>query len=538
MHGSSSSRERLKDNFSDDDGLNGESWQKAQIKDDPFSLLDFLTKHMKALSVKAVKIGAAAVIGMLFLVILIVVMTVGGGCEDKEGSEWCEERKDIGLCESKSLVEWTDMELKCRKTCGFCGDVEKKFKKEKKKVVVPKKELEKKEEFREKKKEQKQEKKNRKGDTAVENCEDRRPSAFCMFAKNSGRCPSVDSEDADAVQMKKRCKATCGLCEGPASTQKKCKSKNKEADKWCEEKKHYCLSSNLKNFNIMKNNCKKTCGICDGRYQSLKEIMRKLSKEANCKLSRNKKSKNKECIEKKHLCDSSEEMQKDCKMTCGICKKTRKEKKPDRKKNKAEKAQEKAEKEKFTEELVEELNEEIEEDLAKKAEKEELVEELNERLEEELMEKSEAEVEAEIEEEEEAEMEEEEEEETADDETDQPFSDAILKRHNELRANHDAPPMTWSEPAALLAKNWCSKLAEQGQTEHNPDADKQGYGENLYVGGGVSKGALLGTSVTDMFYTEEKLYDYSNPEFQYQAGHFTAMVWKSTKEMGCSYANS
>ena len=120
MHGSSSSRERLKDNFSDDDGLNGESWQKAQIKDDPFSLLDFLTKHMKALSVKAVKIGAAAVIGMLFLVILIVVMTVGGGCEDKEGSGLCEMRKSVGMCTSKNVLELTDMEWKCRKTCGLC----------------------------------------------------------------------------------------------------------------------------------------------------------------------------------------------------------------------------------------------------------------------------------------------------------------------------------------------------------------------------------------------------------------------------------
>ena len=37
------------------------------------------------------------------------------------------------------------------------------------------------------------------------------------------------------------------------------------------------------------------------------------------------------------------------------------------------------------------------------------------------------------------------------------------------------------------------------------------------------RGAVLGTSVSDFFYSEEKMYDYSKPAFQFKSAHFTAV---------------
>lgn len=40
------------------------------------------------------------------------------------------------------------------------------------------------------------------------------------------------------------------------------------------------------------------------------------------------------------------------------------------------------------------------------------------------------------------------------------------------------------------------------------------------------------------WYSEKKLYDYNNPDFSFETGHFTQLVWKNTERLGCASSKS
>ena len=56
-------------------------------------------------------------------------------------------------------------------------------------------------------------------------------------------------------------------------------------------------------------------------------------------------------------------------------------------------------------------------------------------------------------------------------------------------------------------------------------------GENLAWGYPDFPAAIQG------WYDEGKKYDYNKPGFTSETGHFTAMVWKATTDLGCGVAN-
>lgn len=56
------------------------------------------------------------------------------------------------------------------------------------------------------------------------------------------------------------------------------------------------------------------------------------------------------------------------------------------------------------------------------------------------------------------------------------------------------------------------------------------YGENLAAGGLSSWDQVI-----NMWGGERTKYDYNNPGFSSQTGHFTQMVWKNTKSIGCAW---
>jgi uncharacterized protein YkwD len=107
---------------------------------------------------------------------------------------------------------------------------------------------------------------------------------------------------------------------------------------------------------------------------------------------------------------------------------------------------------------------------------------------------------------------------------------AMLAAHNELRARHCAPELTWSPELARVAEGWAEELVSRGCAfEHNPEIE---YGENLASFAPV--GSMSPEEVARGWYDEIRSYRFGRPGFSMETGHFTQLVWVNTTELGCA----
>nr|AEZ63362.1 PR-1 protein [Moniliophthora perniciosa]QVT77423.1 pathogenesis-related protein 1 [Moniliophthora perniciosa]QVT77424.1 pathogenesis-related protein 1 [Moniliophthora perniciosa]QVT77425.1 pathogenesis-related protein 1 [Moniliophthora perniciosa]QVT77427.1 pathogenesis-related protein 1 [Moniliophthora perniciosa] len=105
------------------------------------------------------------------------------------------------------------------------------------------------------------------------------------------------------------------------------------------------------------------------------------------------------------------------------------------------------------------------------------------------------------------------------------WKNAVLEQHNVNRAHYGAMPLTWSDELYPGTEKWaCSCVYEHS----NPLAP---YGECLAAGDPASYG--IEDAVADWM-KESKDYDYQHPGFSMSTGHFTQVVWKSTKQVACA----
>ncbi|MEQ9484140.1 CAP family protein [Coleofasciculus sp. F4-SAH-05] len=115
------------------------------------------------------------------------------------------------------------------------------------------------------------------------------------------------------------------------------------------------------------------------------------------------------------------------------------------------------------------------------------------------------------------------------------FRSQALSQHNTYRDTHHSSDMTLSDSLNDSAQNWADYLATNGVFEHsNSDA-----GENIYVSyttaSSVDAATLANQAVTS-WYNEVSDYDYANPGFSSETGHFTQVVWKNSTQLGCGEA--
>jgi len=99
------------------------------------------------------------------------------------------------------------------------------------------------------------------------------------------------------------------------------------------------------------------------------------------------------------------------------------------------------------------------------------------------------------------------------------FRAAMLDTHNLFRKEHNATDLSWNDTLATFGANWTKTC--KFEHSHGP------YGENLAQGYGNASAAVQAWG------EERAKYSFAKAEFSEATGHFTQMVWKDTKTVGC-----
>ena len=106
------------------------------------------------------------------------------------------------------------------------------------------------------------------------------------------------------------------------------------------------------------------------------------------------------------------------------------------------------------------------------------------------------------------------------------FKQAIVSVHNDLRAKHGSPALRWDDRAAKAAQQWAEELAKTGDFRHG---NYEGMGQNLFYNVGPE---IPAQKVVEYWYNEIRSYDFNNPGFDENTGHFTQVVWAATEGIG------
>jgi uncharacterized protein YkwD len=115
------------------------------------------------------------------------------------------------------------------------------------------------------------------------------------------------------------------------------------------------------------------------------------------------------------------------------------------------------------------------------------------------------------------------------------FRAAALKQHNVYRAKHGVPPLALSSQLNGVAQQYAEQLARTNQLVHS---DNTQLGENLYAFGSSGQALPRLEAVVDRWYSEIQNYNFDKPGFHTGTGHFTQLVWKSSKELGMGMAQA
>ena len=105
---------------------------------------------------------------------------------------------------------------------------------------------------------------------------------------------------------------------------------------------------------------------------------------------------------------------------------------------------------------------------------------------------------------------------------------------NQYRKAHQAPELKWDDTIANFSQSWSNYLLLNNLFQHS---GSQLYGENLayFKGYGSDMMTLIKLSI-DLWYKEVELYDFQKSGFTEATGHFTCLVWKSSKLFGLGFS--
>ena len=105
----------------------------------------------------------------------------------------------------------------------------------------------------------------------------------------------------------------------------------------------------------------------------------------------------------------------------------------------------------------------------------------------------------------------------------------MLAVHNAVRAEVKLPPLQWSSALASFSQKWADTLVAKNRTAHNPNSP---YGENIFVSGIGSTPSM----VVIQWSSESRDYSYRTNSCAGDCGHYTQIVWRHTRKVGCAVA--
>jgi hypothetical protein len=119
------------------------------------------------------------------------------------------------------------------------------------------------------------------------------------------------------------------------------------------------------------------------------------------------------------------------------------------------------------------------------------------------------------------------------------LAERLLAEHNRERDRTGVPRLAWNDRLAGEALAWAQKLAREGTLRHASEAENGGAGENLWMGtaGYFAPERMIGAFVNERrFYQHGNFPDVSRTGKWQDVGHYTQLVWRDTREVGCALA--
>jgi hypothetical protein len=119
------------------------------------------------------------------------------------------------------------------------------------------------------------------------------------------------------------------------------------------------------------------------------------------------------------------------------------------------------------------------------------------------------------------------------------FAKSVLDAHNRERTALGVPPLVWDSGLAAQAAIWAKHLADTGRFGHAPYDARRGEGENLWVGTASSfaPGEMVGAWTAEKTYFDGGAFN-TGITNGHVTGHYTQMVWRTTKAIGCAMASN
>ena len=122
------------------------------------------------------------------------------------------------------------------------------------------------------------------------------------------------------------------------------------------------------------------------------------------------------------------------------------------------------------------------------------------------------------------------------------FEAAVLAKHNAERARLGLQPLHWSDELARGAEAWANHLAATGRFEHSPDeAGQPKIGENIWGGtaGRFGPERMVAGWISERQHFKPGVFPANSTTGEVEdVSHYTQIVWRSTRELGCAVARS